>query len=72
MPKYKITRAVPSPGMGESSLEESVVEVPAGYPIPLGGVLVADSTPLSAFAAVSAVPELPTHEARTPVSEEEE
>jgi hypothetical protein len=71
MPKYKVTRAVPSPGMGESELQESVIEVPAGYPIPLGGVLVDNSVPLSAFSAASSAPELPAHEARTPVSEEE-
>lgn len=67
MPKYKITRSVSSPGMSESQLEESVVEVPAGYPIPMGGVKVADSTPVSAFAPCSAAPnDLPENEARTP------
>ncbi len=71
MPKYKVVRSVPSPGMGESQLQESVISVPSGYPVPMGGVLVSDSTPLSAFTNTSAAPELPAHEARTPVSEEE-
>jgi hypothetical protein len=71
MPKYQITRSKPSPGMGETQLEKSVVEVPAGYPVPMGGILVPDSTPVSAFANASSAPELPAHEARTPVSEEE-
>lgn len=71
MPKYKVTRSVPSPGMGESQLQESVIEVPVGYPVPMGGVLVSDSTALSAFVNTSSAPELPAHEARTPDSEEE-
>jgi hypothetical protein len=69
MPKYEITRPKPSPGMGETQLEKSVVEVPAGYPIPMGAVKVADSTPVAAFSAVSAAPELPAHEARTPAND---
>jgi hypothetical protein len=56
--------------MGEARLEKSVVETPAGYPIPLGGVLVDDSTPVSDPAPVSAAPDnLPAHEARTPSEE---
>ena len=72
MPKYEITRSKPSPGMGETQLEKSVVEVPEGYPIPMGAVKVADTTPVSAFTNVSAAPELPASEARTPAPANEE